>query len=48
MPVLDHKALIKDCDDDNHNMLIERQQKSTNDVSAIFPCIPIGSAVEVQ
>ena len=48
MPVIDCKALIKDCDDDHHNKLIDRQQKSTNDASAIFPCIPIGSAVAVQ
>ena len=48
MPVLDCKPLIKDCDDDHHNKLIERQQKSTNDASAVFPCIPIGSAVVVQ
>ena len=48
MPVIDHKSLIKDCDDDHHNKLIDRQQKSTNDASAIFPCIPIGPAVAVQ
>ena len=48
MPVLDCKPLVKDCDDDHHNKLVERQQKSTNDASAIFPCIPIGSAVVVQ
>ena len=48
MPVLDCKPLVKDCDDDHHNKLIDRQQKSTNDTSAIFPCIPIGSAVVVQ
>ena len=48
MPVLDCKPLIKDCDDSYHNKLVERQQKSINDASAIFPCIPIGSAVAVQ
>ena len=48
MPVIDHKPLIKDCDDDHHKRLIERQQKNTNDASSIFPCIPIGSAVAVQ
>ena len=48
MPVLDCKPLIKDCDDDHHNKLIDRKQKSTNDASAIFPCISIGSAVVVQ
>ena len=48
MPVIDCKPLIKDCDDDHYNKLIDRQQKSTNDASAIFACIPIGSAVVVQ
>ena len=48
MPVIDHKPLIKDCDDDHHNKLIERQQKNTNGASSIFLCIPIGSAVVVQ
>ena len=48
MPVIDCKPLIKDCDDDHHNRLIDRQQKTTNDASAISPCIPIGSAVVVQ
>ena len=48
MPVMDCKPLIKDCDDDHHTKLVERQQKNTNDASAIFLCIPIGSAVEVQ
>ena len=48
MPVLDCRPLIKDCNDDHPNMLMDRQQKSTNDASAIFPSIPIGSAVAVQ
>ena len=48
MPVLHCKSLVKDSDDDHHNKLVERQQKSTNDASAIFPCIPIGSAVVVK
>ena len=48
MPIIDCKPLIKDCDDDHHKKPIDRQQKSTNDSSAIFPCIPIGSAVAVQ
>ena len=30
MPVIDHKPLVKDCDDDHHNKLIDRHQKSTN------------------
>ena len=48
MPVVDCKLLIKDSDGNHHNKLIYRQQKSTNDASAIFPCIPIGSAAAVQ
>ena len=48
MPVIDCKPLVKDCDDDHHNKLIERQQKNTNDASSIFPRIHIGSAVAVQ
>ena len=48
MPIIDHKPLVKDCDDDCHAKLIERQQKNNNDTAAIFPCIPIGSAVAVQ
>ena len=48
MPVIDWKPLDKDCDGDYHNKLIDRQQKSTNDASSIFPCIPILSAVAVQ
>ena len=27
MPIIDHKPLIKDCDDNHHNKLVERQQK---------------------
>ena len=48
MPILDCKPLVKDCDDNCHAKLIERQQKNKNDASAIFPCIPMGSAVVVQ
>ena len=48
MPVIDCKPLIRDCDDDHHNKLVERQQKNTNGASSIFLCIPIGSAIAVQ
>ena len=48
MPILDHKPLVEDCDDECHAKLTETQQKNNNDTSAIFPCIPIGSAVAVQ
>ena len=48
MPILGCKPLVKDCDDDCHTKLTERQQKNNNDTLAVFPCIPIGSAVAVQ
>ena len=48
VPILDCKPLVEDCDDDHHAKLAERQQKNNNDPSAVFPCIPIGSAVAVQ
>ena len=48
MPVLDHKPIRQDCDDDHHNKLADRQQKNNNDASPGFACIPIGSAVVVQ
>ena len=48
MPVLDHKPIMQDCDDDHHNKLVDRQQKNNNDALPIFACIPIGSAVVVQ
>ena len=37
MHVLDCKPLVKDCDDECHAKLTERQQKNNNDTSAIFP-----------
>ena len=48
MPILDCKPLVEDCDDDHHAKLAERQQKNKNVTSAVFRCIPIGSAVVVQ
>ena len=27
MPIIDHKPLVEDCDDDCHAKIIERQQK---------------------
>ena len=48
MPVLDHKPIGQDCDDDYHNKLVDRQHKNYNDVSPVFQYIPIGSAVAVQ
>ena len=48
MPVLDHKPIRQDCDDDQHNKLVDRQQKLNSDASPSLACIPIGSAVAVQ
>ena len=49
MPALDCKPIAQDCDDDHHKTLIDRQQKNNNnDISPVFACIPIGSAVAVQ
>ena len=48
IPVLDHKPIGQDCDDDHCNKLVDRQQKSNNDASPVFASIPIGSAVAVQ
>ena len=48
MPVLDHKLVGQDCDDDHYRKLIDRQHKNDNDTPPVFPYIPIGSAVVVQ
>ena len=48
VPVLDHKPVGQDCDDDHHSKLVDRQHKNKNDVSPVFASIPIGSAVAVQ
>ena len=48
MPILDYKPIGQDCDDDNHNKLVDRQHKNDNDASPVFPYIPRGSAVAVQ
>ena len=48
MPVLDCKPIGQDCDDDNHNKLVDRQQRNNNDTSPILAYIPIGSTVVVQ
>ena len=47
-PVLDHKPIGKDNDDQHHSKLIDRQHKNNNDASPVFACLPIGSAVAVQ
>ena len=48
MPVLDHKPIGQDCDDNHHSKLVDRQGKNDNDTSPVFSNIPIGSAVAVQ
>ena len=48
MPVLDHKPIGKDNDDECHSKLIDRQHKNNNDASLVFASLPIGSAVAVQ
>ena len=48
MPVLDHKPIGKDNDDEHHSKLIDRQYKNNNGASPVFASIPIGSAVVVQ
>ena len=48
MPVLDHKPIWQDHDDDHYGKLIDRQHKNDNDTPSVFSYIPIGSAVVVQ
>ena len=48
IPVIDHKPLVEDCDDDCHAKIIKRQQKNNNDTAVTFSCIPIRSAVVAQ
>ena len=48
MPVLDHKPIRQDCDDDHHSKLLDRQHRNNNDASPIFTSISIGLAVVVQ
>ena len=48
MPVLDHKPIGQDCDDDHHNKQVDRQQRNNYDASPVFEYIPIGSPVAVQ
>ena len=48
MPVLDHKPVRQDIDDDHCSKLIDMQYKNDNDIPPVFPYIPIGSAVAVQ
>ena len=48
MPVLDHKPIRQDHDDNHYGKLMDRQHKNDNDTSPVFFCIPTGSAVVVQ
>ena len=47
MPVLDHKPIGQDCDDDHYGKLMDRQHKMTM-IPPVFSYIPIGSAAVVQ
>ena len=47
MPVLDHKPVGQECDDEYHSKLVDRQNKNNN-TSPVFASLPIGSAVVVQ
>ena len=47
MPVVDHKPIRWDCDDDHHTKLVDRHGKNDNDTSPVLSNIPIGSAVAV-
>ena len=48
MPVVDHKPIGQDCNDDHHSKLVDRQGKNDQDTSPLFSNIPIGSTVAVQ
>ena len=48
MPVLDHKPVGQECDDEHHSKLVDRQNKSNNNASPVFAFLPIWSAVAVQ
>ena len=48
MPVLDHRHIGKDCHDEHHSKLLDRQHKNGNDASPVFASLPTGSAVVVQ
>ena len=48
MPVLDHKPIRQDHDDDHYGNLINRQHKNVNDTPPVFSYIPTGSGVVVQ
>ena len=48
MPVVDHKPIGKDCDDNHHSKLVDRQGKNDNDTSPVLLNIHIGSAIAVQ
>ena len=48
MPVLDHKPIRQDHDDDHYGKLMDMQHKNDNNTPQVFSYIPIGSAVAVQ
>ena len=48
MPILDHKHIGQDQDDNHYSKLMDRQHKNDNDTPPVFPYIPTGSAVAAQ
>ena len=48
IPVLDYKPIWKDCDDEHHSKLVDRQHRNNNDASPVFASLPIWSAIVVQ
>ena len=48
MPVIGHRPIGQDCDDEHHSRLLDRQHRNGNDASPVFAPLPIGSAVAVQ
>ena len=48
MPVLDHKTIRQDHDDDHYGKLMDRQHKNDNDTPPVFSYISIESVVAVQ
>ena len=44
MPVLDHRPIGQDCDDEHHRKLLDRQHRNGNDASQVFASLPIQSS----
>ena len=48
MPVLDHKPVGQECDEENDSKLVDRPNKNNNNASPVFAFLPTGSAVANQ